>query len=126
MGMREILNDIERKWHLTMVSIYEIAKQEVYDAKYFVRMLSEQGGKATALHLLWDDHTAEGFTTLWLHERLELTVEAHVLLREFASLFTDADRARALGRLQQYGWPGRRQQCDCRSCGRRRPEQGHD
>jgi hypothetical protein len=120
--MREILNDIEREWHLTMVSIYEIAKREVYDAKYFVRMLSEQGGKATALHLLWDDHAAEGFVTLWLHERLELTVEAHVPLREFASLFTDADRAHALSRLRQYGWPRRRQQCHCRSCGRPRPE----
>jgi hypothetical protein len=116
--MQETLNDIERDWHLTMVSIYEIAKREVYDARYFVRMLSEQGGKATALHLLWDDHAAEGFVTLWLHERLELTVEAHVLLGGFANLFTDADRASALARLQQYGWPERCQQCRCRFCGR--------
>ncbi len=116
--MRESLDGLEHEWHLTMVEIYEIAKREVYDAKYFARMLSEQGGKATALHLLWDERAAEGFTTLWLHERLELTVEAHVLLSEFVSLFTDADRAHARARLQQYGWPGRSQQCHCRSCGR--------
>jgi hypothetical protein len=124
--MTEILNGIEREWHLTMVSIYEVAKREVYDAKYFIQMLSERGGKATALHLLGDNRPAEGFTTLWLHGRLELTVEAHVLLPEFASLFTDADRARALDRLQQYGWPGQRQQCHCRSCVKRRPELEHD
>jgi hypothetical protein len=120
--MRQTLNGIEREWHLTMVHIYEIAKQEGYDAKYFARMLSEQGGKVTALDLLWEDRAAEGFTTLWLHERLELTVEAHALLREFASLFTDADRGRALARLQQYGWPGRSQRCRCRSCGGRDPD----
>jgi hypothetical protein len=41
---------------------------------------------------------------LWSHHRLDLTVEAHVLQKEFATLFTDADWQRARARLELYGW----------------------
>jgi hypothetical protein len=46
----------------------------------------------------------KGFTALWSHQRLDLTVEAHVLRDEFAVLFIDADRQRARDRLELYGW----------------------
>jgi len=78
-----------------MVTIYETAKRELgYNATRFLQMLSEQGGLATAKQLLWSDKPSDGFTTLWEHHRLELTVEAHVLHDEFGSLFTDEDRMR--------------------------------
>jgi hypothetical protein len=67
-------------------------------------MLSERGGLPTAKPLLWSDCPSDGFTTLWDHYRLDLTVEAHVLDDEFTSLFADGDRQRALDRLAQYGW----------------------
>lgn len=70
-----------------------------------VKLLSEHGGLATARQLLWSDTPSDGFTTLWQHKRFDLTLEAHILRQDFASLFTDEDRQRARDRLEQYGWP---------------------
>jgi hypothetical protein len=86
------------------VAIYETAKQELgYNATRFLQMVSEQGGLATARRLLWSDQPSDGFTTLWLHRRLDLTVEAHVLMPEYQTLFTDTDRQQATDRLEAYG-----------------------
>lgn len=99
------VDEVERRFHRAMISIYETAKRELgYNASRFVQMVSEQGGLATASQLLWSDTPSDGFTTLWEHHRLDLTVEDHVLRAEFASLFSDADRERALTRLNAYGW----------------------
>jgi hypothetical protein len=101
----EPLDQAERRFHQAMVAIYETAKRELgYNAARFLQMISEQGGLAAAKQLLWSDKPSEGFTTLWSHHRLDLTVEAHVLHNEFAALFTDADRQRARDRLELYGW----------------------
>jgi hypothetical protein len=54
--------------------------------------------------LLWSDQPSDGFTTLWTHHRLDLTVEAHVLKQDYATLLTEADRQQARRRLEQYGW----------------------
>jgi hypothetical protein len=105
----QTLDQLERKFHRAMVGIYETSKRELgYDATRFLQMLSEQGGVATAKHLLWNNAPSEGFTTLWSHGRLDLTVEAHVLDPEFESLFSGADRQRAQERLEAYGWQDRR------------------
>ena len=99
------MDEAERRFHRAMISIYEVAKRELgYNATRFLQMISEQGGLAAAKQLLWSDAPSEGFTTLWERGRLELTVEAHILRDEFASLFTDEDRERARTRLEQYGW----------------------
>jgi hypothetical protein len=88
-----------------MVAIYETAKRELgYNATRFLQMLGEQGGLSTARQLLWSDTPSDGFTTLWAHHRLDLTVEAHVLQPRYAALFTDDDRQRARERLAAYGW----------------------
>jgi hypothetical protein len=92
-----------------MVGIYETAKRELgYNANRFLQMISEQGGLAAARQLLWSDQPSDGFTTLWLHHRLDLTVEAHVLKPEYQTLFADADRQQARDRLSAYGWTGKR------------------
>jgi hypothetical protein len=99
------LNQAERQFHRAMVAIYETAKRDLgYNATRFLQMISEQGGLATARQLLWSDQPSDGFTTLWSHHRLDLTVEAHVIKPEFAALFTDADREQARSRLERYGW----------------------
>ena len=99
------MQEIERQFHRAMISIYETAKRELgYNATRFLQMISEHGGLAAARQLLWSDAPSEGFTTLWEHGRLDLTVEAHVLDPEFASLFTDEDREQARARLEAYGW----------------------
>lgn len=99
------MQEIERQFHRAMISIYETAKRELgYNATRFLQMISEHGGLAAARQLLWSDAPSEGFTTLWERGRLDLTVEAHVLDPEFASLFTDEDREQARARLEAYGW----------------------
>jgi hypothetical protein len=96
---------IERNFHHAMVAIYNTAKRELsYNATRFLQMVSEQGGLAAARQLLWSDKPSDGFTTLWSHHRLDLTVEALVLRDEYAVLFTEADRQRARDRLELYGW----------------------
>jgi hypothetical protein len=95
----------ERQFHQDMVQIYETAKHDLgYNATRFLQMISEHGGLAAARQLLWTDQPSDGFTTLWSHHRLDLTVEAHVLKDRYASLFTDADREQARRRLKLYGW----------------------
>ena len=102
------MDETERRFHRAMISIYETAKRELgYNATRFLQMISEQGGLPTARQLLWSDAPSEGFTTLWERGRLDLTVEAHVLLDEFKSLFSDQDRDQARSRLEAYGWTPR-------------------
>jgi hypothetical protein len=99
------LNQAERQFHRAMVEIYEAAKRDLgYNAARFLQMISEQGGLATARQLLWSDQPSDGFTTLWSHHRLDLTVEAHVLKHDYVTLFTEADRQQARRRLELYGW----------------------
>jgi hypothetical protein len=102
------MDGIERRFHREMAGIYETAKRELgYNATRYLQMVSERGGLATARQLLWSDTPSEGFTTLWSHGRLDLTVEAHVLKPEFTLLFSDTDREQAEKRLDAYGWRGR-------------------
>ena len=99
------MDELERRFHQAMVSIYDTAKRELgYNATRFLQMLSNQGGLATAKQLLWDDRPSDGFTTPWERGRLDLTVEAYVMANEFAGLFTEADRNRTRDRLKAYGW----------------------
>jgi hypothetical protein len=100
-----IMSDTERSWNRVMVSIYETAKRELgYNATRFIQMISERGGLQTARQLIWTESPSDGFTFLWEHHRLDLTVEAHMLDDKYANLFSDEDRQRARDRLTQYGW----------------------
>jgi hypothetical protein len=99
------MNELERRWHRAMVSLYETAKRDLgYNATRFLQMVAEQGGLTTARQLISSAQPSEGFTTLWQRHRLDLTVEAHVLKPEFADLFTHVEREAARLRLEQYGW----------------------
>jgi hypothetical protein len=102
------VNETEKQFNRAMIAIYQTAKQDLhYNAARFAQMLGEHGGLATARQLLWSDKPSDGFTTMWERGRLDLTVEAHILLTDFETLFTDADRQRARDRLDQYGWQPR-------------------
>ncbi|MFI0412190.1 hypothetical protein [Actinomadura sp. 3N508] len=99
------MDEREREFHRAMVGIYQTAKRELgYNAAWFLQMISNQGGLATAKQLLWSDTPSDGFTTLWDHGRLDLTVEAHILRPEYEDLFTADDRDKARERLERYGW----------------------
>ena len=88
-----------------MVGIYEVTKRELkYNATRFIQMVSEHGGLEAARQLLRAPGVSDGFTTLWEHGRLDLSVEAHVLRPEFVGLFTAQERAIAVRRLSEYGY----------------------
>jgi nucleotidyltransferase/DNA polymerase involved in DNA repair len=88
-----------------MVDVYQRAKREAgYQATYFIQMVSDRGGLATARYLLHASGVSEGFTALWERRRLDLTVEAVVLQERFAPLFSDEERRIARARLREYGY----------------------
>jgi hypothetical protein len=97
--------DLERAFHTAMVEVYQRAKEEArYHATYFIQMVSDRGGLATARHLLHSSAVSEGFTALWERHRLDLTVEAVVLQERFTPLFSDEERRIARTRLEEYGY----------------------
>lgn len=98
-------SELEREFHEAMVNIYCSAKEHCrYNARIFLRMLSDRGGVQTARDLLSTDDIQYGFTELYLCDRLDLTVEVHVLKPEFRGLFTDDELRRACERLKAHGY----------------------
>ena len=103
----DAVDDVERAFDKAMVTIYKTAKTELgYNATRFLQMITDRGGLAAARHLLHAPAVSDGFTTLWEHKRLDLSVEAHVVRDEFATLFTDDERRTARRRLNDYGYSG--------------------
>ena len=99
------LSRLEKQFHQDMIGIYETAKRELhYNASYFIQMVAEHGGLKTAQKLFWTADVSSGFTVLWEHQRLDLSVEALVLQEKYDSLFTDGDRKIARDRLEHYGY----------------------
>jgi hypothetical protein len=105
--MRRVAEDAERAFDAAMVAIYRTAKRELgYNATRFLQMITDEGGLVAATKLLHASAVSDGFTTLWEHDRLDLSVEVHVLRPEFAGLFTDGERRIARKRLEDYGFEG--------------------
>jgi len=97
--------DPTTRFHRAMVGIYQAARRDAgYNATYFLRMVSEQGGLAAARNLLRAVKPSEGFTALWERGRLDLTVEALVLRPDFEELFSPDELDAARDRLAEYGF----------------------
>jgi hypothetical protein len=95
----------EAEFHAAMVRLYDTAKRDLnYNATRFIQMVSEHGGVEAARQLLRAPNVSDGFTTLWEKQRLDLSVEAHVLRPEYTELFTASERAIATERLRAYGF----------------------
>lgn len=90
---------LERRFDAAMLDIYHCAARLGYRPTEFLKMVIEHGGVETAHRLLAADKIQDGFARLVLLGRLDLTVEHHVLLPEFAPLFTEDERAVARARL---------------------------
>ncbi|MCP4379955.1 MAG: hypothetical protein GY798_00760 [Hyphomicrobiales bacterium] len=99
----------EADFNAAMYDIYRRANREVsYNPSAFLLMLEEHGGLETAKRLLAQPGVTDGFTTLWQADRLDLTVEAHVLQPAFSDLFSRRDLKVAERRLRDHGWAGAR------------------
>jgi len=65
------------QFHEAMLNIYKRALAEAkYPATRFLKMLNEHGGLETARILIHMPTESDGYTELYLRNRLDLTVEA--------------------------------------------------
>ena len=100
-----VMSKLETDFHEAMMNIYRRAKSECsYNATYFLRMLQENRGIATARILLAREKHQDGFTKLWELGRLDLTVECLVLDRKFCELFNNQELETAQRRLRECGF----------------------
>ncbi|MDD5457435.1 MAG: hypothetical protein PHV30_10465 [Candidatus Margulisbacteria bacterium] len=96
------LDELENIFNFDMRQIYIRAKAEVgYNATRYLQMLSKYGGIETAKKLLYDTkYVSDGFTTLYMAGRQDLTVEALVLKDKYKTLFTVEELEIARKRLE--------------------------
>lgn len=80
--------ELESRFDAAMLDIYHGAARLGYRPTRFLEMVQVYGGVETAHRLLATDKIQDGLGELFLLSRLDLTVEHHVLLSEFARLFT--------------------------------------
>lgn len=95
---------LEAQFDQAMFNIYRTAKAEAkYNATIFLKMLTDNGGVRTAKTLINSPQPSDGYTTLHLRGRLDLTVEAVVVGNErWHPLFLDEELDRARARLRAY------------------------
>lgn len=96
---------LELEFHEAMVGLYLRAQREIkYNARYFIDMVSNEGGRETARYLLDTKEPSDGYVVLWEAGRLDLSVEAEVLRPRWHDLFSDERRVVAIRRLSEYGF----------------------
>ena len=97
---------LELEFHEAMLNIYHRAKRETgYNATYFLRMVDSHGGLEAAKRLISTDTPSEGYTKLWEHGRLDISVEALIHDNpKWQRLFTRAERMKVRQRLEAYGY----------------------
>jgi len=100
--------DLQGRFHLEMLRIYDEAKAFGYHPTYFLRMVVERGGLLAAKQLLSGDRLSDGFVRLWEEQRLDLSIEALAIKDPWSSLFTPEELAEARRRLEgaQFGFDG--------------------
>ncbi len=95
--------EAERAFHRDMVQGAERLRREIgYNPTRFMQMVGELGGAGAARQLLKGRNASDGFTTLWEHGHLEMSVEAFALLPRYRDLFTDEERETAELRLVEH------------------------
>ena len=100
-----MMTELEKRFDRDMRSIYSTAKRECgYNATRFLQLVGEKGGLAAAKQLISKPGGTEGFTTLWEHHRLDLSVEALVLKPEYKSLFSENEQKLCRDRLIEFGY----------------------
>ena len=99
------MTDLEKRFHREMIDIYQTAKKEVgYNATRFLQLISEKGGLAAAKQLIMKDGGTDGYGTLQMAGRLDLSIEAHVVKPEYAELFTEEELSVSRKRLADCGY----------------------
>ena len=80
----------EQKFQQELIDKSTTAKKECgYNPTRFIQMLASRGGVQTAKDLISKRKISDGFTTLQMAGRLDLTMEASVVSPEYVELFSD-------------------------------------
>lgn len=92
-------------FHKTVVAAYNAARKECgYNASVFIQLINEHGAIKVAKDFLTKNTATTGFEKLWEKGRLDLTIEASVLLPQYTSLFSVEERKVAFDRLKEYSY----------------------
>jgi len=103
--MKDTMTELERKFHEDMLSIYDVSQKLGYRPRHLLSIVFEKGGRQAAKQLIQSSQPTEGFLKLWKLNRLDISVEAKVLLPEYQDLFTEEERQICKKRLDEYGYP---------------------
>lgn len=100
------MNRSELEFHKEMLAVAHAVERELgtYPARNYQMLGAPGGGPEMAHRLLRGGDTSEGFELLWKAGRLELSLEALVLLPWYSSLFTNEERDVAQRRLIAHGF----------------------
>ena len=103
--MNDPNTDLKHRFDAAMMRLYQEAKKGGYNATYFLNMLHDREGLASARTLITDTTPSDGFTKLWEMGRLDLTVEHLVICSgEYRELFSPEEIRAARRRLKEYSW----------------------
>ncbi|TWP49148.1 hypothetical protein FKR81_26145 [Lentzea tibetensis] len=97
------MEDLSIQFHRDLVRGVEELVRFGYDGTFLGRMLAAQGGVATARRLIINNMPSYGLWRLSEIERMEMSVEAWVLLPRYESLFDKQLREKAARKLRQFG-----------------------
>ena len=90
------MNELEKRFEDELINkMYRAKKECKYNPTRFNQMLARYGGVGTAKRLIQSGiatgQTSDGFGTLCLWSRLDLTMEDSVCKLEYRSLFTSEE-----------------------------------
>jgi hypothetical protein len=99
-------DDLELQFHKDMLNIYKTAKAELkYNASRFLQLItSPKESIRVAKRFALDPNVTDGFTVLLERNRLDLTVEAHVILEKYQALFSQEEIHAAREKLKALGY----------------------
>jgi len=99
------MNELEKRLSAALSDAVKTAKKELnYNPSLFMRMFNENGGLQTAKILISSKDISDGFAKLYMHKRLDLSVEAIVLRDEWITLFNDEEIKSAEKKLADAGY----------------------
>ena len=101
--------ELSKQFEVAMFDIYRRAKSEAnYNATVFLQMITGRGGLETAKYLINSTKESDGYTALYMRQRLDLTVEAMVVENsKWHDLFTVDELKKARARLKKFGYATR-------------------